>query len=441
MGESYKRRIRAQHTRSYLTREEELSRSDENKLEALSNAELAAAAVNPDHSASGRARAEQLLITRGGALEDARIVVPGFVRTSDITLLRRNFFGLAPVLRGLIAVLAVLFLLGALGSVPWLANKESAALRAGFEAGVITEQEYDVAASRLDEAERDAFLEARDASSSAFKRSLLERMGDAPEAQALERAKLIAVSAFLTALGLNALWLVLKTLRRQPARVLLLRTLDDKPIAKTAENLIENHLLAFGHVITFADSHFRPAQFAWFWRLISTGPVGLVLTIVTLPVKLILRLFNRAKSGLAKVRSAGEFRSLAWRLRDRLGINYNVAVSSKDTFMVRPSDAWRAQTAALLVGSAHVVLLDLTGFTDARTWELDLLDELDAWDRAFVLRRSDLPLGERFEQLLQDRIGETPVFDYDKHGDIANGRAFKTVMIGEIAHSVRTHGI
>ena len=468
MAEGYKRRIRAHRTRGYLVRDRELSRSDENKLEALSELELAAAARNPDHSDAGRARAEQLLRARGGDLDVARVAVPGFVRTSDLARLRRSFLGVARIVRMLAATLSIIAVVAGIGMAFWTVELESKARDLALERGVISQLEHDAVSGRMSEAERAAFLEENGFSRRrALDLEVRARLDGAPEARAVARTELIGVSLFLAAPSFYFLWIAMSTLRRQPARVLLLRGLSqptlqfaahqsvagkavDKEIAKTAQKLIFNQLADFGHVVTFADHHFRPAALGWFGEIFLGGPIGLVLKLLTLPLKLALRLFNRAKGGFARVRSAGEFRGLAWRLRDRLGLNYDMVVSRRGAFVVTPSEQWRPAVSTLLVDSAHVIVLDLTAFSAERRWEIDLLDELEAWDRVVLVRREDDPSSD---QTVADhpRMSALPVNCYGqsghispghrfagvKNGDIHAGRFFNTEMISAVSRAVQ----
>ena len=90
MGQEWKRRLRAWRTRGWLKADAPLAAKAVARLEQLDETELAAAALNPGHSEAGRAAARALLESRGGRLEAADVVVPGFVKPQPMGGLLSN---------------------------------------------------------------------------------------------------------------------------------------------------------------------------------------------------------------------------------------------------------------------------------------------------------------------------------------------------------------
>ncbi|HRP11785.1 MAG TPA: hypothetical protein PLK37_12180, partial [Terricaulis sp.] len=201
--------------------------------------------------------------------------------------------------------------------------------------------------------------------------------------------------------------------------------------------MIGRELRPFGHIATLSDKHIRRDHWGWLQHLIlSAGnPLVLVLLIVGTPVRFVWRLFDRSAMGPATVLNARDYRNLARRLRDRMGLSLQVALVSKEAFMVRTSDAWWRMVAQLLMDSSDAIVVDLSQISAGTQWELDVIQAQGLAPRCvFVALWGKL---EAAQAHLDARgIGAT-VHHYAPDGEIQRRGEFRAAMLGAIR---ATHG-
>jgi hypothetical protein len=311
-----------------------------------SDAELNVAAVLPDHSPAGREAAAAALAARGGAVTGLHLTAPSFLAGKGERLGLGTFFGWAYALRRLsrLIVLAGVALL--LASIAVLLSSEHVALRAGLESGAITANEFADRHGRTDLITRNAD-------------ALLLRVADHPAAQRASYARQAALwggGAF--AVGL-VVWAFLVNVRRRPARVLALRPLSG-PAKAAMRGLIARELRPFGHVIGLSTRPVQRVRLAWTGPgLAAAGGVGrATLLVLGTPFRVLGRILDKARLVDALVASAQDYRSLARRLMDRAGQNFASEMTTQETVVARPTEAWRAEVTELLVRSADLVVID-----------------------------------------------------------------------------------
>ncbi|MEM8921829.1 MAG: hypothetical protein AAGB25_10675, partial [Pseudomonadota bacterium] len=309
--------------------------------------------------------------------------------------LRKRFFGVSRQIRKWSGVLALLCFIGAFVAVGFSEELKAPALEQGLEAGLITQAEYNQRARGVTDEEFDAARAAGVEMSSAFSSDvlfeelLLPKVRDTPAGRNQALAQSITWVVISGLVLFTLVWLASSALRRQPARLLLLRKFNDKELAKSMEHVITDELRPFGHIVTLSDKHIRRARFAWLTYLIPTNFLSLALIFIWLPLRLILRQFNRSKHGAAFVGNARDYRNLAKRLRDRMALNMEVALTSKEAFIVRTDDDWWKLVVSLLMNSADVMVVDLSNVTQGTQWELERLDRLGFFERAVLTVRDD----------------------------------------------------
>lgn len=412
-------------------------------LEKLSQLELAVAASNPDHCDAARSAAENELRGRGGHVGDVIPVVPGFVKPARAEELRKRFFGLGRAIRKWMGFTSILGFIVAIGVVGYGEEQKAPVLREALEAGLITQTDYDDRARGLTDAEYDAAIEEGVEFDSAWpsdatlEEVLLHRVVDqTPSGQAYR----LWTAAGWTVIAIFVIswfvWMFTSFLRGQPARVLLLRKFNDKQLAKSMERVIQNELRPFGHIATLSDQFIRRSKWGWLSRIIPTSPVHAVLLVFWLPIRLVLRQFNRARHGPPYVGSARDFRNLAKRLRDRIGLNIEVATTSKEAFIVRSHDKWWKQIVALLMGSADIIIVDLSNVTSGTEWELERLDRLSMFEHAVFTAHEDRVLQARAAAERFPGAARKHIHTYDKFGDMADREAFQTAMLETMAFTL-----
>ena len=438
MAKEWKRRVKAWRTRGWLKSDEPLNEQARAKLEALDEVQLAAAALNPSHSETARQAAETLLKQRGGSLRAADIAVPGFVKPQPLEKLRRKFFGVNRAIRKWTGVFSILSFIGLIALVGYAEELKTPALRQAHEQDVITWTEFldrgrkltddeiaEVAATTpdiLETWESDTRLEA----------VLLERAKDLPGVQKYKRWEAYGYAGIALWVLILVTWLFTSLFRRQPARVLLLRKFNNKKIGKAVSNFISTELKPFGHTMTLADKHIKSPKLSMIASNLTLHPVHLVLILLFLPVRILMRQFNRSKHGPAWVGSARNLRSLAFRLRDRIGLNAEVSWTAKrEAFIVRTSDDWWQEVIALLMHSADVIVVDLSEVTSGTQWELDRIDKLREWRRAVFTAKEDREDQAR-DVLASYDWGAPTLFLYDNLGDMHDQKAFRSAMLAAI---------
>jgi len=342
-------------------------------LRRLSDRALRAALHNPDHSEAARAAAETELRARNLQPDRWRLRVPGFIRAGDLEKGDALFFGRGRALRlwsGRLIFIALLVILG-------LA----------------------------------ALAETQ------------------PQLLSPARAEAAGVAIGAMVLPLILVWLAASILRRKPARVLLLRKFNRRDLAAPLERMIARELRPYGHTASLSDKFIRRDYFGWVqMALLSlSNPLAAAWFVIGLPVRFVWRLFDRSAMGPAVVTSARDYRNLARRLRDRMGLNLQVAMVRKEAFLVRTSDAWWKMVVRLLMDSCDAIVVDLSQVTAGTAWELDVIVEEGAAGRCvFVALWGRL---EDAEAALAARGIDAVVHHYAPDGELQRRRPFRAAML------------
>lgn len=363
----------------------------EDEIRRMPDRVLRAAVQNPDHSEAARAAAEAELRARSITAERWRLVVPGFIQPDDLE--RRGdklFFGWGRAVRvwsgrgvfaGLLAMLAFAF----------------------------THQ------ISIDQWQwRDGVLVA-----SSFREfvSMVE---------ALQIVGYLLAGCVLPSL---LVWFFASALRRHPARITLLRKFNVRHLSEPLERVLAQELRPYGHIATLSDRYIRHERFGWLQTaLLSLGnPLAALWFVVGLPIRFVWRLFDRSAMGPAVVLNARDYRNLAARLRDRIGLNVQAAMVSKEAFMVRTSDAWWRMTAQLLMDSSDAIVMDLSQMSEGVGWELDLIRDSGAERRVvFIALWGKL---EEAEAALAARGIDAVVHHYAPDGEIQRRPQFRAAML------------
>jgi len=391
--------------------------------ERLTDRALIAAAQNPDHSEAGRAAAADAARARNITVTPWRLRVPGFIKPADLAKGARLFFGWGRALRhgaGMVTVLALAGMFIAAGfSVTATDELRALAEARGVAGGEALSEDGFTWSAETSAPLREAF-----AAEPAFARAhVAERIG-------LGLAGVFGAFAVV--------WLIATWLRRKPARVLLLRKFNVRALSSPLTRMIRRELRPFGHVATLSDKHIRRDHWGWLHQLFLSvsNPLALVLLVITTPIRFVWRLFDRSAMGPATVLSARDYRNLARRLRDRMGLNLQVALVSKEAFMVRTSDRWWRLVAQLLMDSADAIVIDLSQVSTGTEWELDVIQaqKLEArcvfvalWGKA-----------DEAADHLRARGIAAPLFHYAPDGEIQSRAAFRAAMLGAVR---ATHGV
>lgn len=390
--------------------------------ERLTDRALIAAAQNPDHSESGRAAAADAARARNVTISPWRLRAPGFIKAADLAKGDKLFFGWGRMLRqgaGMLAMLALAGVVVAAGFVVTATDEVREVAEARGVAGLDT---LDGAGFTWGD-EANAPLRAALAGEPAFERAYLaERIG----------LGLTGVFGFFA-----AIWFVATWLRRKPARVLLLRKFNVRALSSPLTRMIASDLRPFGHIATLSDKHIRRDRWGWLHHLLFSlgNPLALIVLIITTPIRFVWRLFDRSAMGPATVLTARDYRNLARRLRDRTGLNLQVALVSKEAFMVRTSDAWWRLVAQLLMDSADVIVVDLSQVSAGTEWELDVIQAQKLEARCVFV--SLWGKAEEAEAHLRARGMTAPVYHYAPDGEIQRRPAFRAAMLAAVR---ATHG-
>jgi hypothetical protein len=354
---------------------------DSSVLNGLDADALRAAADNPEHSDAGRAAAASALAARGEAPGRWRLAVPGFIRARDLARGQKLFFGWGRVVRKWSGLLVYLPLLLVLAVAFYLETTTTTSLAV-------------VAPGALE--------------------TLFGLIG----------------AIFLVPL---LTWFFASALRRKPARVLLLRKFNVRAYAEPLERAISNEFRPFGHIASLSDKFIRRDLFGWLsMATLSLGnPLAAAWFVIGSPIRFLYRLFDRSGMGPAVVLNARDFRNLARRLRDRIGLNLQVAFTSKEAFLVRTSDAWWKQVVRLFFDSSDVILVDLTKVTSGTEWELDTIR-----DENFAARCVFIALwgqAEEAEATLRARGIANACHFYAPDGHMVDRQRFRAAMLGAMS--------
>lgn len=350
---------------------------DHGALAPLDAEALSAAAENPDHSQAGRAAAAAAARTRGLALQRWRIVVPGFISAVDLADGERLFFGWGRVVR------------------VWSGRLVFSPLLAMLALAV--------------------FAEASPPTDRAFAEHAIETVW----APLIGGVMLIAL----------VVWFFASALRRRPARIVLLRKFNVRALSAPLERMIGRELRPYGHIASLSDKHVKADAWGWLSSAILSlsNPLAGIWFVIGAPFRFIWRLFDRSRMGPATVIDARDYRNLARRLRDRIGLNVQVASASKDAFLVRTSDAWWRLVVRLLMDSADALVVDLSQVSEGTAWELDAIRDENASARCVFVALWDK---REDAQAALTRWGfANACFPYTQAGEMRQHAEFRAAML------------
>jgi len=377
----------------------------------LSDEALAAAAHNPAHSEADRAAARDEAQRRGLSLDDWRLAVPGFLNAEALAKGERVFFGAGRALRrgfGLSILPTVLVIFALIG---WAEPASERLIAAAEAAGLI---DPDTAAG----ADLMFWSDAQG-------RDVLARLPASEDADRVRLGSALAYPSVLLFAACGLAWGGATALRRRPARILLLRRFNDARIAKGLGRFLSGELRPFGHVMSLSDKHLRRSRFGWVRLAIlaPTNPLAALSLFLTIPVRMI----DRSRFGPAFVASAWDYRNLARRLRDRVGLNLQVAGTQKEAFLIRTSDTWWKMVVALLFDSCDAVVVDLSDVSAGTEWELERIRALEFAPATLLVTRADRAA---YAADICRACGiEAPLFAYDALGEVEDRAAFRAAML------------
>jgi hypothetical protein len=338
----------------------------------ISDRDLRAAAQNPDHSEAGRAAAEAELRARRLNADPWRIAVPGFIKREDLEKKgARLFFGAGRTVRAWSGWIFFLVFAGILIAAAWAQTRY-------YTIGISD----DVAGA----------------------------LG----------------IAFLAPL---IIWFIATALRRKPARILLLRKFNERHVSDPLERMLTQELRPYGHVASLSDKYIKRDTFGWLGTaaLSLSNPLAAIWFVIGMPIRFVWRLFDRSAMGPAVVLNARDYRNLAKRLRDRIGLNIQVATTSKEAFLVRTSDAWWQMVVHLLMDSSDALVVDLSQVSSGTEWELDVIREEQTQARCVFV--SIWGRAEEAEALLRARGFENTCFYYAPDGEMQRRPQFRAAML------------
>lgn len=378
MSEDWRKRLRNMRTLAGLKRED----ADASALDGLDPDALRAAADNPDHSEAGRA-----LAASRAPSGRWRLTVPGFINARDLARGQKLFFGWGRVLRkwsglAFYLVLLAIFVAAFIGT-----------------SVQVEPSRVVIAAGPPDDADLDTIY------------------------------GFVGLAALLPLL----IWFFASALRRKPARVLLLRKFNVRALSEPLERAISNEFRPFGHIASLSDKFIRRDYFGWVsTAVLSLGnPLAAAWFVIGAPIRFVYRLFDRSGMGPAVVLNARDYRNLARRLRDRVGLNLQVAFTSKEAFLVRTSDAWWRQVIRLFFDSSDVILVDLTKVTDGTAWELDTIREENLAARCvFIALWGKM---EEAQAALAARGLNNGCHAYAPDGHMVDRHRFRAAMLGAMS--------
>ncbi len=230
--------------------------------------------------------------------------------------------------------------------------------------------------------------------------------------------------------------------RAHPLRVLLLRKFNDRRLGKTYRRLVREELQPLGHVIALADKHVQRPASAWLasqFIIATSSFAGAIWVVLTFPVTLILRFFDRTRWGPAFVASARDFRLLAHRLYDRLELNVETSIVA-NAYLVRTSDAWWKLVVELMMRSADVIILDVSNVTQGTAWEIETIERLELWGRVVCIARDDSAAAATSSAgNISNDAARTlpPVFPYASYGRVIDQQQFRNRVLDAVQVSVQ----
>ncbi len=398
MSEDWRKRLRNMRTLAGLKRED----ADTSALDGLDADELRAAADNPDHSEAGRA----LAASRAPAGR-WRLAVPGFINARDLARGQKLFFGWGRVLRKWSGLAFYLLFLGLIVAAGIYQMKHD---------GLVAE-----VGARMDACVQSGECTAENRAA---------EMASLYEPSVAYFAGLFVAPVLLFTL---LIWFIASALRRRPARVLLLRKFNVRAYSEPLERAISNEFRPFGHIASLSDRFIRRDTFGWVsTAVLSLGnPLALAWFVIGAPIRFVYRLFDRSGMGPAVVLNARDFRNLARRLRDRIGLNLQVAFTSKEAFLVRTSDAWWRQVIRLFFDSSDVILVDLTKVTDGTAWELNTIRDENLSARCvFIALWGQV---EEAQAALAARGLTNACHAYAPDGHMVDRHRFRAAMLGAMS--------
>ena len=358
---------------------------DHGALAPLDGVGLSAAAENPDHSEAGRVAAAEAARDRGLELSRWRLRVPGFISPADLVRGELLFFGWGRAVRvwsgrAIFAYFALILVTAALTP---------------DQAPMTTETRFwiDVAGMRFDSDDVFAVLG-------------------------------------LVGLSVTAIWFFASAFRRKPARVLLLRKFNVRALSMPLERMMARELRPYGHIASLSDRHIRHDTWGWLSMamLSLSNPLAALWFVIGAPVRFVWRLFDRSRMGPVIVLNARDYRNLARRLRDRIGLNVQIATGSKEAFLIRTSDAWWRMVVRLMMESSDAILVDLSQVSAGTAWELDVIREENAAARCVFV--SLWGKAEEAQAALA-RLGfANTCFHYAPDGEIQRRAEFRAAMLG-----------
>ena len=238
----------------------------------------------------------------------------------------------------------------------------------------------------------------------------------------------------LLALGV---WLASSALRRRPARIALLRKFNERALSAPLERAIAHELRPFGHVATLSDRHIKGDAWGWLSTALLSfaNPIAAAWFVIGAPVRLVWRMFDRSRMGPAVVLNARDYRHLARRLRDRIGLNLQVAFAPCEALPVRTSDAWWRAVVRLLLDSSDAVVVDLSRVGEGTAWELDLIRDEQAGARCVFI--SLWGKAEEAQAALQRWGFANTCFYYAPDGEMQRRAQFRAALMEAMR---ATHG-
>lgn len=381
------------------------------------------AAILPSHSIAGRAAAAAELRRRNAPINSPLTpIVPGFFGREQLHRASEIVFGAAARTRAIAGGLSVFGFAIAVGLLVWnyfaAQHLKAQALSVGIPTSV---------------------FESFDGNPSVT--VVPPELAAFPEAGAI----VLRTNLALIACGIWLFsWVLLKVaqwFRAYPVRVLLLRKFNERHLGVLYKRLLREDLQALGHVVALSDKHVRRTMGSWFshqFYVAASSFGGAIWVAITLPITLVLRLFDRTRWGPAVVTTARDFRLLARRLYDRMELNIETSTTAR-AYLVRTSDAWWKLVADVLLRSADVIVLDLSNVTQGTAWEIETIGRLNLWKRvACIAHGGSAAVATELEDTLSAN-GASPlpvVFSYDDAGRMIDRQGFREHLISALRASV-----
>lgn len=191
-------------------------------------------------------------------------------------------------------------------------------------------------------------------------------------------------------------WFFAGIFRRSPARIVLLRQNAPRAFAVPLARMIRRELRPYGHIVSCAD------------RDRDADPIA----------------------------NARQYRLLGQRMRDRVGLNLQAALTLRETVAIEPSPAWRELVAQLLIGSGDAIVIDLTQADEEPLPELPLVAAEGAGARTvFVALWGKV---EAAQAVLRAAGFAQPCFYYAPDGEMQHRAAFRAALLAAMR---ATHGV